>query len=182
MHGAGSHAFRWFELRDAIVSDAAALADVKAASWRAAYADILPAAFLAALDVVASEERLRARIAAADASQFTLVACAGHRSLGLVSGGPVRDEPRGAGGEVYAIYVAPELCGRGLGRALLGAAEARLATAGFSQATLWVFIRNRAARRFYERRGWLLKPRRAYWQRNGLRRQLACYGKPVAPA
>ncbi len=168
------------ELRDAVVTDAAALSALNVASWREAYADILPAAFLAVLGVADWEERLRKRIAEADAAQFTLVAWRGRSAVGYVSGGPVRDEPPAAGGEVYAIYVRPDHWGRGVGAGLLGSAEARLTTSGFSRAMLWVFTRNAAARRFYERRGWRLEPGRAYWQRDGLRRQLVCYDKPLA--
>lgn len=178
---ADGQAAHGFELREAVASDAAALAELNAASWRAAYADILPAAFLADLDVAAWEERLRARIAQADGARFTLVAWAHGRRLGLVSGGPARDEPTDAG-EVCAVYVQPELCGGGFGSALLTAAEKRLAAGGFSRAMLWVFTRNRTARRFYESRGWRAEPARAYWQRDGLRRQLACYSKRLAAA
>ena len=181
MQGADGQAAHRLDLRDAVASDAAALAALNAASWRAAYAHILPTTLLAALDVAAWEERLRGRIAEAAASRFTLVAWAGRRRLGLVSGGPLRNEPSAAGGEVYAIYVDPEHCGRGVGSALLAAAEARLARGGFSRAALWVFARNQTARRFYERRGWRLESGRTYWQRDGLRRQLACYSRSLAP-
>ena len=168
------------QLRDAVVADAAALAFLNAASWRAAYADVLPASYLAALEVDAWQERLRARIDAADAAQFTLVACEGGSRLGLVSGGPARSLPPSAEGEVYAIYVDPTCCGRGVGSALLGAAEARLTEAECSHAALWVFTRNATARRFYERRGWRLQPERRYWRRDGLCRQLVCYRKSFA--
>ncbi len=179
MQGATGQAAPHLELRDAVITDAAALAALNVASWREAYAPILPATFLASLDAASWEERLRARIARADATGFTLVACRGRRRLGFVSGGALRDEPSAAGGEVYAIYVDPGNWQGGVGAALLGSAEARLATCGFSRATLWVFTRNAAARRFYERRGWQLQPERGFWQRGGLRRGLVCYGKSL---
>jgi hypothetical protein len=68
-----------------------------------------------------------------------------------------------------------------VGSALLEAVVTRLGCSGFSQASLWVFTRNANARRFSEQRGWLLEPHRWYWQRDGLRRQLVCYTKPLAP-
>jgi ribosomal protein S18 acetylase RimI-like enzyme len=165
------------ELRDATKRDAAALAALNAASWRAAYAHMLPEAFLASLDVAAWEQRLRARFA--DAAQFTVVACAGRCRLGFVTAGPIRDEPPAQGGEIYALYVDPAHDGQGVGSALLEAAVTRLGDSGFSQASLWVFTRNANARRFYAQRGWLLGPHRWYWQRNGLRRQWVCYTKPL---
>jgi ribosomal protein S18 acetylase RimI-like enzyme len=168
------------DLRDATIRDAAALAALNVASWRAAYAHLLPEAYLAAMDVVAREERLRTRFA--DAAQFTIVACASRRRLGFVTAGPMRDEPPAPGGEVYAIYVDPAHYGQGVGSALLEAAESRLGSGGFSRVSLWVFTRNAKARRFYEQRGWRLEPKRWFWQQDGLRRQLVCYSKALASA
>jgi ribosomal protein S18 acetylase RimI-like enzyme len=162
------------QLRDATCGDAAALTALNVASWRAAYAHMMPEAFLARIDVAAWEQRLRARFE--DATQFTLVAYSGRRRLGFVTAGPIREEPPAQGGEVYALYVDPAHTGLGMGSALLEAAVTRLARSGFSQASLWVFTRNINARRFYERRGWCLEPHHWYWQRDGVRRQLVCYG------
>lgn len=52
------------------------------------------------------------------------------------------------GEEVCSLYLAPECCGRGIGRALLGQAQA-------AQPRLWLraFVANRDARRFYQREG-----------------------------
>jgi ribosomal protein S18 acetylase RimI-like enzyme len=178
VHTTAARGSRRIDLRDATVRDAAALAALNVASWRAAYAHMLPEGFLASLDVVAREERLRARFA--DAAQFTIVACTARRRLGFVSAGPIRDEPPALGGEVYAIYVDPAYQGRGAGSTLLEAAEARLRGSGFRRASLWVFTRNTNGRRFYEQRGWWLEPDRWFWQQDVLRRQLVCYRKPLA--
>ena len=139
----------------------------------------MPKAFLARIDVAAWEERLRARFA--DATQFTVVACAGSRPVGFVTAGPIRDEPPAQGGEVYALYVDPAHTDHGVGSTLLEAAVTRLAGTGFSRASLWVFTRNTGARRFYEQRGWCLEPHHWYWQRDGLRRRLVCYSRPLTP-
>lgn len=179
MPGTNTLASRRIDLRDATGRDAAALAALNVASWRAAYAHMLPEAFLASIDVAAWEERLRVRFE--DAAQFTVVACAGRHRLGFVTAGPVRDEPPARGGEVYALYVDPAHTGHGAGTTLLEAAVTRLSGSGFSRASLWVFTRNTNARRFYEKRGWRLEPHYWFWQRDGLRRQLVCYSTPLAP-
>ncbi|HKE50210.1 MAG TPA: GNAT family N-acetyltransferase [Actinomycetes bacterium] len=49
------------------------------------------------------------------------------------------------------LYIAPEWQGRGVGGALLEAARS-----GRDRLELWVFQRNRRARTFYERRGFVL--------------------------
>ncbi len=56
-------------------------------------------------------------------------------------------------GEVYVLGVAPELAGRGLGRALLQAGLARLAERGIREAHLYVEGDNEAAVRLYRSAG-----------------------------
>jgi GNAT superfamily N-acetyltransferase len=75
--------------------------------------------------------------------------------------GPTRDDDGrvdGDGtartGEVRSVYVDPTVVGAGLGSALLHAAVASLAGAGFTDAVLWVVEGNTRARVFYERWGW----------------------------
>ncbi len=177
-HEPSARASRRIDLRDATSRDAVALTALNIASWRAAYAHMMPEAFLARIDAAAWEQRLCARLE--DATQFTVVACAGRRRLGFVTAGPIRDEPPALGGEVYALYVDPAHTGEGVGSALLEAATTRLAGSGFSRASLWVFTRNADARHFYERRGWRLEPHHWFWQRDGLRRQLVCYSRSLA--
>ncbi len=57
--------------------------------------------------------------------------------------------------ELYAIHVAPELVGAGVGRLLMVDALAKLAKVGGSRAVLWVLAANERAREFYEAGGWL---------------------------
>jgi ribosomal protein S18 acetylase RimI-like enzyme len=57
-------------------------------------------------------------------------------------------------GIVENIYVEPDRRGEGVGSALLGEAEARLAEEGATAVTLEVMADNEAARRFYRRHGY----------------------------
>jgi GNAT superfamily N-acetyltransferase len=66
------------------------------------------------------------------------------------------DAPGGSVGEVAAIYLVPEVWGKGYGRALMTAALSALKDSGFSSATLWVLEGNARARRFYEAAEWFL--------------------------
>ena len=68
--------------------------------------------------------------------------------------GPSRDpSPDEKAGEIYEIFVQPEVIGTGVGRALLRRALSELADAGFGRVTLWVVEGNTRACRFYERMG-----------------------------
>ncbi|MEU7292600.1 GNAT family N-acetyltransferase [Streptomyces exfoliatus] len=143
-------------IREALPEDAAAVAAVHVLSWRAAYRDLLPARYLAALDVAERTAVWRARLTAPD--RPTVLVATG-------SGGEVRAfscfrawqgedlDPRTTG-ELAALYALPEAWGTGVGRALLSASTERLAAAGFRMAALWVLAGNARGRRFYEAAGW----------------------------
>ena len=126
---------------------------VHARSWRATYAGLLPDAVID--DVVharaARTERWRTQLSQADQGRGSFVATMEGRVVGFVfwGSGQTSDEA-----EVHAIYVDPSVTGRGIGRALLGAAVDDIATNRSSAAVLWVLDRNERARRFYEAAGW----------------------------
>jgi GNAT superfamily N-acetyltransferase len=143
-------------VRDALASDARAIAHVHVASWWVAYGGQLSERFLRRLSVDERSRTWRSRIAAKRADECVLVAERGEDVVGFASGGPTRDkddDPRRVG-EVYAVYMAPEEWGRGGGRRLLDAATQALTSAGFLDASLWVLASNDRARGFYEHLGW----------------------------
>jgi ribosomal protein S18 acetylase RimI-like enzyme len=141
-------------IRIATPDDADAIARVQVASWRVAYQDIVPAEHLDGLDwrewAIARREQLER---AADEGVRVHVALVDATLVGYVAAGPERDSdlPAPPGQEIYALYLAPERWGRGLGRDLLSRAVADL-PADVSL-TLWVLADNRRARSFYERQG-----------------------------
>lgn len=143
-------------LREAAVADAVAIETVRLATWRVAYADLLPTAYLAGMSVDTYAPRMARRLAEPVPGQAILVAEHASEIIGFASTGPNREEPRlpAATGELYAIYVAPDRQGTGAGRALHSAALTRLRAAGFTTATLRVLAGNGPARAFYERYGW----------------------------
>ena len=88
----------------------------------------------------------------------TLLAVAGERAVGLIR---VEREPHRPGAfGIYSLWVAPELRRRGLARRLLVEAEAWIVAAGGTAAELVVLDDIAAARRLYERAGYVLDGRR----------------------
>jgi ribosomal protein S18 acetylase RimI-like enzyme len=71
-----------------------------------------------------------------------------------VQGAALAEEVPGHVGELYAIYVLPEVSGHGIGRALMAETLNRLQSEGFPEAILWVIDDNPRTRRFYELAGW----------------------------
>ena len=63
------------------------------------------------------------------------------------------NDPPGAG-LLSALYVDPAHWSRGIGRALIQEARARLGLLGFGEASVWVLVGNERADRFYRRDGW----------------------------
>jgi GNAT superfamily N-acetyltransferase len=146
-------------VRPAVPADAPALAAVHIAAWRAAYRGLVPDEVLDGFSVeqrTARWERQLAEFAAPDASGRAWVVELGGDLVGFASTGPLRDDPSDLathGGEVYAIYLAPELIGRGLGRTLFRRAVDDLVERGFEPILVWVFEANERGRRFYEAAG-----------------------------
>lgn len=138
--------------RDAVVEDGLAIARVWVAAWQAAYAGLMPAAYLAGLDAHAAlpafERGLRSNLS-------VLVLERDGSILGFSGYGASRDAGAGPStGEVIAINLHPSWWRHGLGRELLLETQQRLRGQGFSAATLWVLSDNARARRFYEAQGW----------------------------
>ena len=121
-------------------------------TWQVAYADVLPAARLRDITVESRTERWRRLLDAQPATERTAVAELDGDVVGFVSTGPAREDERR--GELYAIYVHPDVWGTGSGRALMASALEHLRAEGFADAILWVLEDNPRARRFYERAGW----------------------------
>jgi GNAT superfamily N-acetyltransferase len=140
-------------LRRAEPEDALAVASVHVRSWQAGYRGLLPDEYL---DALCPEHR----ISAFDFSHrnpekpHTLLAVENGKVIGFATTAPSRDEDLPTHGELCALYVDPECWGRGIGKALLGAARQHLLQSGFGDAFLWVLNGNLRAERFYHADGW----------------------------
>lgn len=162
---------RVVSIREAVIDDAPAIAEVHIASWRWAYRGQLPDETLDALEVAERETRWREAIP--DPSTIVLVAVVNGAIVGFVSTGPADDDDASPGtAELYAIYLEERAAGHGVGRALLERAVDGMRTAGFSQASLWVLDSNERGRRFYERAGWA-------WDGKRSSHQVQCSNMPV---
>ena len=162
-------------MRRARPGDAAAIAEVHARTWQAAYEHVFGRERLKARK---PDVALWTRILANERVEVNVAEEEG-RILAFVSVGPSRDDD--AEGELYAIYALPEAWGRGAGDALMRAGLAAMRAAGYRDAVLYVLDDNPRARRFYERAGWAEDGERKAETRWGVRAPEVRYRKRFAP-
>lgn len=145
------------EIRDATPADAHAIATVLVRSWRAAYRGLLPDDVLAGLSVAEREQVWSDLLTTRPPHTAAAVATIDGTVVGFASTGPPlvpADRADPTLGDLYALYLDPDVWRRGIGTRLHDAALERLRANGFAHAGLWVLDTNDRALRFYRRLGW----------------------------
>ena len=132
-------------IRPASRQDLVEIALIHSASWKEAYAGILPADYLS--DQVDQDLREHWEQQKIQPGDVVLVAETGDGLLGFVA---VWCRPNAF---IDNLHVSQSVRSRGVGTELLRAAADRLIELGHSTAYLWVFESNADAIRFYERLG-----------------------------
>ncbi|WP_413759574.1 N-acetyltransferase family protein [Streptomyces sp. MMBL 11-3] len=181
-------------VRAMTLADCPRVAEIRVRGWQHAYAGLMPQPYLDGLDVAAELPRRRAHFEQAGAGVVNLVAEWDGEVVGWSCHGPYRDDgdgdsgdgsgggQRAAGAELYAIYVAPDRIGRGVGRALLRESLARCAAAGHDRMLLWVLRENADARRFYEKAGFAADGAEEPFEVAGARVPEVRYARPLGAA
>ncbi|MFI1260125.1 MULTISPECIES: GNAT family N-acetyltransferase [Streptomyces] len=147
---------RAVRIREMTAADVDAVSAVRVRGWQHAYRELMPQAYLDAMSVTADAERRREWYGRKAPEVSDLVAERAGEVIGWAAVGPARDPDVAPGnGELLALYVAPELIGTGVGRALLAAGTADARAKGFPTLYLWVVRGNTLARRFYARAGFV---------------------------
>lgn len=146
-------------IRQATLVDAQTIAEVHVRSWQWAYRNLIPNDYLDSLSATLNRriEARRDQLAHLPPQNRWWVAEHADHIAGFAMTGPSRDSdapPLTA--EVFAIYLAPNAAGKGIGRILFEYAVEDLRQREYDQATLWVLESNARARRFYEVAGWTL--------------------------
>lgn len=113
-------------------------------SWQAAYAGLMPEDFLARLSIEGRTE-VWARVLGEGIGRLLLLEAP--EPAGFAAFGPDT-------GLLYALYLLPEVQGRGFGRLLHAEVLRELTGSGRAEAVLWVLETNERAKAFYVREGW----------------------------
>jgi GNAT superfamily N-acetyltransferase len=137
--------------------DAPGIAAVQLRAWRSAYADLLPADTLAALDADQMAAAWRASLVKPDdARHRVLVALERNRICGFAITGPAGDPDSDpvADGEVAEFSVDPDEQRKGHGSRLVQACADTLAADRFTRAVTWLSSTDDALREFLTSAGW----------------------------
>jgi GNAT superfamily N-acetyltransferase len=135
------------QIRRAVRSDAAGMANVHVGAWRSTYAGILPDRLLTRLSMPQQALYYQAGI---ESGRAAYVAEAEGRVIGFATASRSRSEL--GEGEIETLYVLDDWREQGVGRGLMQATARRLARAGCRSAFLWV-LRDNPSRWFYQRLG-----------------------------
>ena len=152
-------------LRDATVADAAAVGDVHADAWRAAYRDLFESYWLERL-VAMRRSRWVNRMAEPDfAKTRLLIAVRGDQIAAFAYFGPHglgADPPtvrpsgavvRPGEAEIYSCYANPSVWGTGVASTLMAGVWDQLVDAGYRKVRVWTLAGVNRASRFYLRSG-----------------------------
>lgn len=169
-------------VREMRESDIEAVSTVRVRSWKAAYVGMVPAAYLDRLSVE-TDVVARRRMFLDSAGQVdNFVAEVDGSIVGWAALGPSRDDDAVPGdGELYAIYVLPEMFGSGTGQALVRAVRSRAAERSFNRLVLWVIRDNARGRRFYDAAGFTPDGVEEDWVAGGVPIPEVRYCAPVEP-
>jgi len=137
-------------VRTAYIEDANRIAQINTDSWRRTYRGIVPDAYLDAIDLAARERNIRERLlaeAGSAATRMFVIEDERAEIVGYVSAGDARPMvdgalPAGYAGEVYALYIAPDLERHGLGSRLVYAAATYLRDVGMPSLIIWALAAN----------------------------------------
>jgi ribosomal protein S18 acetylase RimI-like enzyme len=151
-------------VRAARAADAEGLARVQVASWRGAFAGLVPDAVIAELtsEDAAGQfaKQWRDAISSPPTSKHHVhvaVEKPGEPEIfGFAAAGPATDEDLwpGADGELYELHVAPAVAGEGHDERLLHAVADTFAEDGFSTGYTWALSGDEARIAFLEAAGW----------------------------
>jgi GNAT superfamily N-acetyltransferase len=141
-------------IRRAEPADAQAIASVQTESWRSTYAGLVPAEFLANMDV--SRRAAVWHTGLTDPMRrhcYFVAEDTDGQVVGFASGGPEREGHAIYKGELSAIYILDTYQKQGIGRRLVQAVVAWLHENHYRNMLIWVLAQNTVGVGFYEAMG-----------------------------
>lgn len=138
-------------IRNIEEKDIESVVDIQIAGWRNAYQGIIDQEFLNSMN---REERIQRRKSNYKDSPF-VIAEINNEVVGFCRYyyDVISKDGDGYDCEIMALYVKPELKGRGIGKALINYVKNDMKNHGKTNMILWCLRENYASRKFYEKVG-----------------------------
>ena len=158
-------------IRKAIPEDAYNFTVCHISCWQSAYKNIVPQEYLENM-LMEKEKRVdkyKNTLANPGNCEYYCVIYA-ERMIGFIIINIRHNEDKSSIGEIWAIYLIEEFCGKNYGKILLDFAINELKHMEQNKIILWVFEENHRARHFYEKNN---------FSYNGIKREVDWYGKPL---
>ena len=140
-------------MRPATPSDAAPIAELRIASWRATYRGMIPDAYLDGMQLADSVSIWSKVLSAPPNRTSVFVAQDESGLLGFAAGQPREPGKYGFDAELSAVYLRPDRQREGIGRRLVCAVARAQQASAATGLIVWVIAGNKAARAFYEALG-----------------------------
>jgi GNAT superfamily N-acetyltransferase len=137
-----------FEIRDATVADADALAEIHVEAWEAAYRGILPDELIESRDLEFRKRNWSERLPNLPDDEFVRVGVLDGRVVAFSNGAHAEGEPEDTAiGRL--LYMRNEVKGRGIGTHMRADILEQIKQRGFNRVIYWIVKGNEEAERFY---------------------------------
>ena len=146
-------------IRPASAGDEARLAYIQTESWKAAFADIVPAELLAQCTSLERAGKMYARLLSERRGNGYILELDG-RAHCIAWWDTAKSEDMPGAAELRCIHSLPDNWRRGYGSRMMERVLADVKAAGYETIVLWVFVRNKRAVRFYEAHGFTASGKR----------------------
>jgi len=158
-------------IRKAIPEDAYIFADCHISCWQSAYKNIVPQEYLENMSIEKEKrvENYKSSLANQGNCSYYCVMNS-EKMIGFIIINIKHNDDNSNTGEIWAIYLIEEFCGKNYGEKLLNFAINELNRKEQKNIFLWVFEENHRARHFYEKYN---------FSYNGIKREVDWYGKPL---
>ena len=140
-------------IRVATLEDVQTISDIRVRSWQQIYRDHMAHAALLGMDPRASDERWRVMIDGTTPRSRIFVTHDGGPITGFIALEPANASHFGYEAYLSALYIEPEIIGRGQGRVLFDTGFAWMREAGYRNVFWWVIAVNWRGIAFYEKMG-----------------------------
>ncbi|MDO8611028.1 MAG: GNAT family N-acetyltransferase [bacterium] len=155
-------------IRNATVEDAPQIATIHVRGWQCAYRGQIPDKYLDGLSIEKRTKTWTKQIQEKKPGEHIYIAELNKKIVGWYTAGKSRDKDAAKDtGELQGIYIHPYHVGQGVGSKIMNHVINSLKRGGYKKATLWVLETNTIARRFYEKRGWVVEGKTKIEKKDG---------------